>query len=191
MIFLSAYATVEGQTRKIAQRIARFMEAAGHRAEIVDLGQPGFGLPARFDGAVVCGSVHAGRYAPELTAFARDWNESLNAMPSAFVSVSLAIASDFEDEREEAMDFPERLAEETGWRPQRVHHAKGALRYTEYDFFKRWMMRRIAEREGASTDTSRDHELTDWSALEEFVSGFIAHVKTSAQAGGVPLSSGA
>lgn len=173
MIFLIAYASIEGQTRKIAEHAAKFMEVSGHRAEIVDLMQPGFGLPARFDGAILCAPIHGGQYPADFAAFARDWKESLDAMPNAFVSVSLAIASELPAEREEAMEFPALLAAQTGWTPKRIHHAKGALRYTEYDFFKRWMMRRIAEREGASTDVSRDHELTDWDALDDFLSDFV------------------
>jgi menaquinone-dependent protoporphyrinogen oxidase len=34
-------------------------------------------------------------------------------------------------------------------------------------------MRRIARKEGAPTDTSRDHELTDWPALDRFVSDLV------------------
>lgn len=173
MIFLVAYASVEGQTRKIAERVARFLEASGNRAEIVDLSQPGFGVPARFDGAILCAPIHVGRYPDDFVAFVRDWKDSLDSIPTALVSVTLSIASEFPEEREEAKEFPQSLAGQTGWTPGRVHHAKGALRYTEYDFFKRWMMRRIAEREGASTDVSRDHELTDWDALDDFVSGFL------------------
>jgi menaquinone-dependent protoporphyrinogen IX oxidase len=30
-------------------------------------------------------------------------------------------------------------------------------------------MKRIAKAQGASTDTSRDHELTDWEALDRIV----------------------
>ena len=53
------------------------------------------------------------------------------------------------------------------------HNAAGALKYVEYDYFKRWMMKRIAEEEDGPTDTSRDHELTDWPALDEFVDAFV------------------
>ena len=67
-------------------------------------------------------------------------------------------------------------------------HAEGSItpparsKYVEYDFFKRWMLRRIAEKEGGPVDTWRDHELTDWVALEGFVRTFLA------QAGSVGLS---
>jgi menaquinone-dependent protoporphyrinogen oxidase len=44
----------------------------------------------------------------------------------------------------------------------------GRLAYTKYGFLKRFLMKRIARKEGASTDTSRDHEFTKWSDVEQF-----------------------
>jgi menaquinone-dependent protoporphyrinogen oxidase len=63
-----------------------------------------------------------------------------------------------------------------------VHHAAGALKYLEYDFFKRALMRQIARKEGASVDTSRDHEFTDWEALDAFVQEFADDVALAASA---------
>jgi menaquinone-dependent protoporphyrinogen oxidase len=57
-----------------------------------------------------------------------------------------------------------------------IHHAAGALKYTEYDFFRRWMLKRIAKKEGGPVDTSLDHEFTDWDALDAFVRTFVEQV---------------
>jgi menaquinone-dependent protoporphyrinogen IX oxidase len=38
------------------------------------------------------------------------------------------------------------------------------------------MMRQIAKATGADTDTSRDHEYTDWVGLDQFVEQFVSHV---------------
>jgi menaquinone-dependent protoporphyrinogen oxidase len=38
----------------------------------------------------------------------------------------------------------------------------GSLAYTQYSFFTRFIMKRIARRQGAPTDTSRDYEFTNW-----------------------------
>jgi menaquinone-dependent protoporphyrinogen oxidase len=48
----------------------------------------------------------------------------------------------------------------------------GALKYTQDDFFKRLMLQMISKSSGGSTDTSKDHEYTDWTALARFVSDF-------------------
>jgi menaquinone-dependent protoporphyrinogen oxidase len=174
MIILIAYATVEGHTATISSRVCDQVEAAGHQAILVDLSQPGFGLPAGIDAAILCAPIHAGRYPQAMIDFVKDWKTDLEEIPTALVTVSLAIASQLAEERDEAASYPDRLRAETGFHATVVHHAAGALKYVEYDFFKRWMLRRIAEREGGPVDTTRDHELTDWKALEAFVRSFLA-----------------
>jgi menaquinone-dependent protoporphyrinogen oxidase len=174
MIILVAYATVEGHTATIAARIGREIEAAGHQVILADLSQPGFGLPARIDAAILCAPIHAGRYPQSMVRFVQDWKSELMDIPAALVTVSLAIASVNEEERAEAVAYPERLRAQTGYVPKTQYNAAGALKYVEYDFFKRWMLRRIAQREGGPVDTWRDHELTDWNALDAFVHSFLA-----------------
>jgi hypothetical protein len=44
----------------------------------------------------------------------------------------------------------------------------GRLAYTQYGPIKRLILRLIAQREGGSTDTRRDHELTDWTDVARF-----------------------
>jgi menaquinone-dependent protoporphyrinogen oxidase len=40
------------------------------------------------------------------------------------------------------------------------------------------MMRRIASREGGDTDTSRDHEYTDWERLRQQVEAFLEPLRS-------------
>ena len=42
----------------------------------------------------------------------------------------------------------------------------GRLAYREYNFLVRFLIKRIAKKEGGPTDTSRDHELTDWDEVD-------------------------
>jgi menaquinone-dependent protoporphyrinogen oxidase len=58
---------------------------------------------------------------------------------------------------------------ETGWRPERSLPVAGALTYSRYNFLIRFVMKRIARKQGAPTDTSRDYEFTNWSAVDRFV----------------------
>jgi menaquinone-dependent protoporphyrinogen oxidase len=50
----------------------------------------------------------------------------------------------------------------------------GALPYSKYNFFIRFIMRRIAAQAGGDVDTSRDYEYTDWGAVDRFASQFAA-----------------
>jgi menaquinone-dependent protoporphyrinogen oxidase len=62
---------------------------------------------------------------------------------------------------------------ETGWAAREVHHAAGALRFTQYDFFKKWIMRQIAKSQGYDA-SGEDVEFTDWRALDAFVESFVS-----------------
>jgi len=119
---------------------------------------------------IVAGSLHGGRHQRRLLRFVRDNLVALARLPTAFLSVSLsATGSDFPGARRCADAF---LAE-TGWRPDVVRLVAGALMYSRYGIFKRWMMRRIAAKAGGDTDTSRDYEYTDWPALRREVEAFL------------------
>ena len=37
-------------------------------------------------------------------------------------------------------------------------------------------MKKIARDAGKDTDTSKNHEYTDWKAVDQFVSGFLSHL---------------
>lgn len=173
MKFFIAYASIEGQSKKIAEKLGSIVENHGHQAVIVSATEMSEYTLERPDGVILCAPIHTGRYPSYFTDFVRRELDWLNTVPSAFVSVTLSIVSDDPAEREEAARFPATLVAETGWEPRAIHNAAGALRYTEYDFFKRWMLKRLAGRHNAPTDTSNDYELTDWEALESFAVGFI------------------
>ena len=74
MYLLIAYATTDGQTRKIARFAADRLASLGHAVELLNV-EDAEGLDlARFDGAILAGSLHAGGY-PQ-------WDAFHNACPS-------------------------------------------------------------------------------------------------------------
>lgn len=180
MLVLVAYASIEGHTGDIARRVAETIESEGSQATLVNLTQPGFAVPGRFDAVILCGPIHMGSYPHALVDFVENWKAALKDVPAALVSVSLAINSSDAEEREEAAAYPEQITDATGWKPDQIHHAAGALKYLEYNFFKRWIMRRIASAEDGPVDTSKDHVLTDWAALEAFVKSFLSETQKTA-----------
>jgi menaquinone-dependent protoporphyrinogen oxidase len=161
------YATTYGQTRRIAERIADALRKDGHASFALDVASE---AGRRFDwsrasGAVLAASLRAGRHQSAATAFARTHAARLNAMPSWFVSVSLSAGSRHAEERQAAEKIARTFVDGVGWTPGQVSCVAGSLAYTQYSFLIRWFMQRIARKEGASTDTSRDHEFTDWSEV--------------------------
>ena len=64
------------------------------------------------------------------------------------------------------------FVEATGWTPGRAITCAGALQYREYDFATRLVIRLMMRKGGHPTDTSRDHDFTDWAAVERFAREF-------------------
>lgn len=168
------FATVEGQTRKIARHMAGTVQSLGHDVTVYDAADLEDVDLDLADAFIAAAPVHIGRFPAPFVHWVKERADALNGKRSAFVSVSLGIASQFEAEKREIDAIGEAFFAETGWHPGAVHHAAGALRYTRYDFLKRLLMRHIAAKEGGDVDTSEDHEYTDWDGLAAFVTGFLA-----------------
>jgi menaquinone-dependent protoporphyrinogen oxidase len=176
------YATSEGHTQRIAETIASTLREQGLVSEAVRLASrspsPDW---TTIISAVIGASLHGGRHQPAAAAFITREAAQLNARPSAFFSVSLSAGSRNLAEVATARDMASRFVRAAEWRPRRLACIAGKLAYTKYGFFKRWIMRRIAEREGGPTDTSRDHDLTDWNAVREFALGVAADARRCEQ----------
>jgi menaquinone-dependent protoporphyrinogen oxidase len=162
---LIAYATTDGQTRKIARFAADHLTGLGHSTELLNLADAeGLDL-ARFDAAILAGSLHVGIYQDALTAFAQGQAAALNGMPTLFLPVSLSAAGDDAEDWKGLETQTQAFLDETGWHPTRIEHVAGAFRFTEYDFFRAWAMRRIARAKGETVDPKADKEYTDWGKL--------------------------
>jgi menaquinone-dependent protoporphyrinogen oxidase len=183
---LILYATREGQTRRIAEHVAAEIRTRRLVADVRDVRaeSPTLDL-APYRAAVLAASIHMGKHEDEMIAFVKSNREALERMPTAFLSVSLneTKAEDMTappEKRAEAhravQETIDRFFEQTGWRPGRVKPVAGALLYTKYNVLVRFIMKQISKRSGGSTDTSRDHEYTDWAALDRFVEEFVAEL---------------
>jgi menaquinone-dependent protoporphyrinogen oxidase len=121
-----------------------------------------------YAGAILGGSLHRHRHQSSLAHFAKANAAWLNVIPVAFFSVSLSIAGDDADARAEVKRLAGEFLDVAGLHAETVELIAGALKYTRYDFFKRWVMRLIAARAGGDTDISCDHEYTDWHGVRRF-----------------------
>jgi menaquinone-dependent protoporphyrinogen oxidase len=184
------YATREGQTRRIAERVASLLRTRGFAVIVHDVAvepPPGFNL-ARCLGAIIAASIHIGKHEKEMVAFVKNHHAELERMPCTFLSVSLSQAG-VEDpaatprRRERATANVSKMIDDflrqTRWNPARVHPVAGALLYRRYLLPVRLMMRFIATLVGANTDTTRDHEYTDWRALDRYAEEFVADLRAA------------
>jgi menaquinone-dependent protoporphyrinogen oxidase len=190
------FATREGHTQRIAERIAADLRKLGFDVDLLAVRRP---LPfslGNYSAAVLAASVHGGSHESEMVQFVKDHRLELERITTAFLSVTLSEAgAEMQDKTpiehaQFAQDVDSMLGKffkETEWHPTLAKPVAGALLYTRYNFLVRLIMRRIARKAGAATETSRDYDYTDWVGLDKFVDDFAEEIQDlpapAAQAG--------
>lgn len=172
---LIVYGTTDGHTRKIAQVLAEDLRAKRCSVEVMDAAQTLWRVsPEGYDGVIVTASVHIGDYQRAVGRWVRFYAPTLNDMPTAFLSVCLAVLEKRMEARQEVFRIMQRFLARCGWRPTITKMVAGALPYTRYGWLKRLMMKRIVAKAGGDIDTTRDYEYTDWIDLRNFAQDFAA-----------------
>ena len=164
---LLLYATVEGQTARIAERIARNLRQKGHSVELLPADAQSGLDPAAYDGVMVGASIHYGHHPAYLRALMRRHRDVLATRPCAFFSVSLS-AGGPSPKPAAAQRYLDKFLRKTGWQPHLTASFAGALKYSLYGPIKRRVMIVFVGLGGGNTDTSQDYEYTDWDAVERF-----------------------
>jgi len=182
------FATREGHTERIAERIAADLRILGFDVDVLPVRRP---LPFslnNYSAAVLAASVHGGSHEREMVRFVKDHREELDGMTTAFLSITLSEAGAEMGDKTPAQhtqfvqDVDRMLAKffnETKWLPTTSKPVAGALLYTHYNFLLRLIMRQIAKKAGAATDTSRDYVYTDWVGLDKFVDDLAEEIRRS------------
>ena len=174
--FLVYYGTEEGQTGRIADRIVDTLDERGHDATAIDAEEAPSDLNvADYDAVLVGASIHGGKHQPAVREFVTSYRDALTEKPTAFFQVSMSSAN--EEKRERAAGYVEAFLDATGWHPDRIAQFGGALRFSEFGFLKRFMVKQVVKRENPDLDTSRDVEFTDWQAVEDFANDVAAFVE--------------
>ena len=177
MNILILYGTVEGQTQKISEYMADILRKHGHSVLTMSITDELSEIALeKFHAVIIGGSIHMGNYSSPLTNFVKAHTNWLNDSVSAFFTVCMGIHSAETKSREEASHYGEKFLAETGWTPRLNETFAGAVKYTRYNFFIRFIMKRISRKEGASTDTTRDHEYTDWDKVTKFTEDFLSNL---------------
>lgn len=164
---LILYLTRDGQTQKIAEKIA---ETLPQKAELISLrAQPNLSAEQlqAFDTIVIGASIRYGHFDPLLTQFIDRHANLLNQKKSAFFSVNLT-ARKANRNTPESNTYTKKLLARIQWQPNLVEVIAGALFYPRYRWFDRVMIRFIMKITGGETDTTREYEYTDWEKVRQF-----------------------
>ncbi len=173
------YATREGQSKRVADRVADDLRAHRIDADVVDVGHLSSAIEwTAYSAAFVVASVHMGRHEPEMLAFAKRSKAELERLHAAFLSLTLSqagaeLATNTPAQRAsahaDAVRMIDDFARATGWRPEHSLTVAGALAYSRYNVFVRWILKRIAHNAGFDGPPTRDYEFTNWYEVDRFV----------------------
>jgi menaquinone-dependent protoporphyrinogen oxidase len=169
-----AFASVDGHAARIAARIGAVLAQAGHDVDARSIDSPGLAQAIDACDAVIVGAaIRFGRHVRNVETWVHDHAAAISVRPNAFFSVSLSGGGPGA-RLETAQAYVATFCERSGWHPQGTAIFGGALRYTKYNPFIRIMMRLIVGYAGGDTDTSRDYDYTDWTAVGRFAEEFAA-----------------
>lgn len=176
MNILLLHRSHEGHTKTIAQHLATVLEQDGHNPEVAALKDaPAF---AGYDVVVLGASIHVGKFDQKLVDYVSAHKGQLELLPTAFFSVCLRAAQQDAESQQIVQGYLDTLVSATGWQPDVAASFAGAVKYREYNFVVRQLMKRIAKQAGLSTDTSQNHVYTDWDAVTAFAKT-LADLQTS------------
>ncbi|MBY4894918.1 protoporphyrinogen oxidase [Rhodobacteraceae bacterium N5(2021)] len=171
MKVLILYATVEGQTGKIARFVQEQIEALGHEATLANADDPAELPIDGADAVVLAAPVHQRRHPRNFEALVSARKDDLAARKVLMLTVSLNAA--FAEGREEAADYLLEMKMRTGLEPTAELLVAGAVRTGEYDYFAKQVVEHVVMR-GRDYDRSVDeHEFTDWDALATALKAFL------------------
>lgn len=167
---LLCYASHDGQSLLIAQRLADHLTQAALPVQLCDLKHP---MPeANASAIVVVAAVRYGHHLPEAMAFFRQYARQANPLPLAIISVSLNARRG----NGEPNSYLKKLLLQFQLSPFAVLSLAGKLDYPRYRWLDKQMIRLIMHLTGGPSDGLCTVEYTNWQHLEAFAQKITSHL---------------
>ncbi len=164
---LFVYSTVDGQTRRICERLGERVAESGHVATLSELTSDEQPDPGTADCVVIGGSIRYGKHRPELAQFLDRHRKVLEPKPNAFFTVN-AVARKPDKNAPETNPYMQKFLDGIGWRPEALEVFAGRIDYPRYGFMDRNVIRFIMWMTGGPTDPNSTVEFTDWNRVDAF-----------------------
>lgn len=172
MKVLILYATIEGQTGKIARFVQKQTEDLGHEVILADADAPAELVFDGIDAVVLAAPVHQRRHPRNFEALLSVRAKELAARKVLMLSVSLSAA--FPDGHEEAQEYLLEMKMRTGLDPNAEMLVAGAVRTSKYDYFAMQVVRYVVMRDHEFDTSIEEHDFTDWDGLAKGLGAFLA-----------------
>ena len=164
---LMAYATTDGHTLHICERLKFLMTALGQRVTLVPIEQAEALNLNNFERIVIGASIRYGHHQPQVAQFIARHQAALETCSSAFFSVNI-VARKPNKNTPETNPYARKFLQGIAWKPQLCAVFAGKLDYPRYGFFDRLMIRLIMWMTKGPTDPKAVVEFTDWAKVDAF-----------------------
>jgi len=164
---LLAYASTDGHTLRICERMAKVLQGLGAQITIKRLAEVQATELATFDRVVVGASIRYGHHQPQVAQFIARHQRQLESRPSAFFSVNI-VARKPGKNRPDTNPYLKKFLKTIDWKPALLGVFAGKLDYPRYGFLDRQMIRLIMLITHGPTNPDAVVEFTDWAQVEAF-----------------------
>ncbi len=172
MPVLIAFASIEGQTKKMANFIEKIAREYSSSVQLMDTSDPM--ATVEFDDVdrvILIAPVHERRHPQMFEAFVACENTALDARRTLMISVSLSAA--FPKGLEDAQDYLEEMKMRTELDPDTEMLVAGAIRSRNYGYYETQVLKHVVLRGRNFDPAAQEHEFTDWVALGDGVAAFL------------------
>ncbi|WP_310619006.1 menaquinone-dependent protoporphyrinogen IX dehydrogenase [Flexibacterium corallicola] len=169
MHYSAIFASRDGQTQKITEKITSTLESLGHSTTLIPLGSQSLPFPEdlRPQRIILACPIRYGHHLREFRDFVSLHCERLNTAETAFISVNLT-ARKPEKSTPETNSYLCKFLERSRFSPKVCGVFAGALHYPNYQWHDRLMIQLIMKMTGGPTNTKNSYEFTDWEHVEAF-----------------------
>lgn len=174
MTVMIIYATVEGQTGKIANFAADKVRDLGSEVVTIDANTSEMISLDNIEAVILAAPVHERRHPRKFEAMLSSYREELEARPTLLLSVSLSAA--FNEGLAEAKDYLTEMEMRTNFNPTTDACVAGAIRTSKYDYFASQIVRHVVLRDREFDSGVEEHEFTDWGNLANIVTAFLGAI---------------
>jgi menaquinone-dependent protoporphyrinogen oxidase len=165
---LVAYSTVDGQTRRICERI-RDRLSSSHSVELAEITDRSAIDIGGHDCVVIGASIRYGKHRPSVFRFIDRHRAALEAKPTAFFTVNV-VARKAAKSTPETNPYMGKFLEQARWKPTLLGVFAGKIDYRRYGPLDRTMIRFIMWMTKGPTAPDTCVEFTDWDAVDRFAS---------------------
>lgn len=164
---LIIYATTDGQTLRIGQRLRQVIEAGGHSVTLEPVERSAQIDLQAFDRIVVGASIRYGKHSPLVHDFVRRNARVLASKPNAFFTVNV-VARKPEKSQPDTNPYLLKFLKQIAWKPSQLAVFAGKINYPLYGPLDRLVIRLIMWMTHGPTQADAVVEFTDWAQVEAF-----------------------